>query len=320
MTRSRLLGPGVVCALLVLGAASMAVGVIEVPLSRLGDPEVRHVIWVSRFPRTIALVLVGAAMAVTGMIMQMLARNRFVEPTTIGTAESAGLGLLVMAVLAPGAPVGVKMLVGALFALAGTALFMLILSRLRLHDVLIVPLVGIVLGGVIAAGTTFVAYRLDLIQSLGAWLGGDFSGVLAGRYELLWIVAVLVALAWVLADRFTVAGLGSGIATSLGLRHRQLVATGLVVVSVVTAAVVVTVGAIPFVGLVVPNLVSLIRGDNMRSTVGWVAAAGAALVLACDVLGRVVRAPYEIPVATIMGVVGGVVFVGLILARTRRVA
>lgn len=320
MTRSTSVGIGVGVTLALLGVASMAVGVIDAPLSRISDPEVRRIILVSRLPRTIALVLVGAAMAVAGMILQMLARNRFVEPATVGTVESAGLGLLVVTLVAPSAPVAVKMGVGALFALGGTALFMLILKRLRLTDVLIVPLVGIVLGGVIAAGTTFVAYRLDLIQSLGAWMSGDFSGVMAGRYEMLWVVGVLVALAWFMADRFTVAGLGAEVATNLGLNHRRLVNTGLVVVSVVTAAVVVTVGAIPFVGLIVPNLISLLRGDNVRSTVGWVAATGAALVLACDVLGRLVRAPYEIPVGTIMGVVGGVVFVVLILTRTRRVA
>jgi iron complex transport system permease protein len=90
---------------------------------------------------------------------------------------------------------------------------------------------------------------------------------------------------------------------------------GLVVVSVVTACVVVTAGAIPFVGLIVPNVVRLIVGDNVRRSVWWVALAGAALTLLCDLAGRLVIAPYEVPVGTVMGVVGSALFLVILLRR-----
>ncbi|MCZ7480078.1 ABC transporter permease [Rhizobium rhizogenes] len=304
---------------LTLAIVSLFVGVSDVSLATLFAPETStdslRVLLVSRIPRTLALILAGSSMAIAGLIMQMLVRNRFVEPSTAGTTESAGLGLLVVTLLAPETPIFGKMLVAAVFALAGTALFLRILRQVPLRDVLLVPLIGIMLGGVISAITTFFAYRFDLLQSLGAWMTGDFSGVLRGRYELLWIGFVFAIAAYLAADRFTVAGMGRGFTTNLGLNYRRVMALGLTIVSLVSAVVVVTVGMIPFLGLIVPNVVSLMIGDNMRRSVPWVATLGAVFVLSCDIIGRTVRAPYEIPIGTVVGVIGSVLFLYLLLRK-----
>ena len=260
------------------------------------------------------------AIGVAGLLMQLLARNRFVEPSTAGTAESASLGLLAVMVLAPEAPIIVKMLVAAGFALAGTALFLAILRQVPLRSVLMVPLLGLMLGGVIEAATTFLAYRMDLLQSVNAWMAGDFSGVLEGRYELLWVAFALAVVAWFAADRFTVAAMGEDVATSLGLDHRRVLAMGLFIIAMVTATVVVTVGMVPFFGLVIPNLVAMAMGDHARRAIPWIAVLGGILLLACDLLGRVLRFPYEIPVGTIVGVVGAALFLALLLRRQARLA
>lgn len=305
-----------------LAATSLFIGVSDISLPALlsSAPEDRplQVLLVSRLPRTAALVLSGVAMSVAGLLMQMLARNRFVEPSTAGTVESASLGILCATVLAPGMPLLGKMLVAAAFALAGTAVFMRLLSAIPLRSVLVVPLVGIMLGGVIGSVTNFFAYRLDLLQTLGAWTLGDFSGVLRGRYELLWLAAGLTLLAYLAADRFTVAGLGRDFTTNLGLNYRRVMGLGLSIVAMVTAVVVVTAGAIPFLGLIVPNLVSAAMGDNARRSIPWIALAGAGLVLACDIVGRLIRFPYEIPVGSVFGVVGSAVFLWLLLGRRRQ--
>ncbi len=242
------------------------------------------------------MLLAGSSMAVAGLIMQMLSRNRFVEPGTAGTIESATLGLLLAALLAPGLPVLARMLVACCTALLGTLLFLVILRRTPMRSPLIVPLVGLMLGGVINAAATFLAYRFDFIQSLVAWTTGDFSSVMRGRYELLWISFVAAVIAYIAADRFTVAGLGEDFANNLGLDYQGILITGLVIVSIATAAVVVTVGAIPFVGLVVPNIISMVFGDNIRRAVPWTATLGAGFVLSCDIIGRSVTQPFEIPV------------------------
>ncbi|MDH2326027.1 ABC transporter permease [Cereibacter sp. SYSU M97828] len=301
-------------ATLAVAVLSLFVGVSDVtPLSILSNERAAQVFFASRLPRTLALVLAGTSMAVAGLVMQMIVRNRFVEPSTAGTTESAGLGLLVVTILAPGWPLMAKMAVAAVFALAGTALFLRILRMVPLRDVLLVPLVGIMLGGIIGAITTFFAYRFELLGSLNAWTMGDFSGVLRGRYELLWIGGLLAVLAYLAADRLTVAGMGRDFTVNLGMNYRAAVVLGLVIVALVSAVVLVSVGAIPFLGLVVPNMVSMVIGDNMRRSVPWVAITGAAFVLVCDIVGRTLRYPYEIPISMVLGVVGAAMFLALLL-------
>jgi len=311
-------------AIALLALISLLIGAGDVSLAALlslqeGD-RAAQILLISRIPRTLALILSGTAMAVAGMIMQMLTQNRFVEPSTAGTVESASLGLLVVTLIAPDLPVIGKMLVAAAFALAGTALFLHILRLAPLRSALTVPLVGIMLGGIVSAVTAFFAYRFDLMQSLNAWTTGDFSGVLRGRYELLWIAFALTILAYMAADRLTLAGMGRDFTTNLGLRYRAVVSFGLVVVSMVTATIVVTVGMLPFLGLIVPNVISMMVGDNMRRSLPWVAALGAGLVLTCDIVGRVVYYPYEVPIGTIMGIVGSALFLILLLKGRERLA
>lgn len=277
-----------------------------------------NLLWTSRVPRTLALLLAGSAMALSGMIMQMLARNRFAEPSTAGTVDSAMLGIVLVMVLAPGIPVMGKLAVGALAGLGGTLLFMLILKRIPMRDPLMVPLLGIMLGNVIGAVASFIAYRTDLLQSLGSMQSASFSAIIEGRYELMWIAAALTLVAFLAADRFTVAGLGDNLTTNLGLNYSRVVLLGLVIVALNTAIVVVHVGAIPFIGLVVPNLVAMLLGDNVRRTAPWVLVLGMLLVLVSDIIGRVINWPYEVPLGLVMSIVGATVFLTLLLRPHRK--
>lgn len=319
MTASRIKLLVAVLGILALAAISLFIGVSDVSLGALlsSAPEGRpmQVLLISRVPRTIALILAGVSLSIAGLIMQMLARNRFVEPSTAGTVDSAGFGILVATMLLPSMPVVGKMAVAAGFALLGTLLFMRLLRAIPARSTLVVPLVGIMLGGIIGSATDFIAYRFDLLQTIGNWMTGDFSGILRGRYELLWIAGALAGLAYFAADRLTVAGLGEAFTTNLGLNYRRVLAFGLTIVSMVTAVVVVIAGEIPFLGLIVPNLVSAVLGDNARRSIPWVALTGAGFVLGCDIIGRLIRFPYEIPIGTVFGVVGSAIFLWLLLRR-----
>ncbi|MDO5642962.1 MAG: ABC transporter permease [Paracoccus sp. (in: a-proteobacteria)] len=307
---------GAMAALILLGVISLFIGVGEVTLASLrAGGQAQLFMAASRVPRTLALILTGSSLAIAGLVLQIIVRNRFVEPSTIGTTESAGLGFLLVTLLAPGWPLMGKMLVAAGFAMAGTALFLRLLRAIPAREVLLVPLVGIMLAGVIGAATTFLAYRFDLLASMLAWNMGDFSGVLRGRYELLWLGLAATGFAWLIADRLTVAGMGQDFSTNLGLSYRSTVLAGLVIVAVIAAVCLVSTGQIPFLGLIVPNLVSMMIGDNMRSAVPWVAVLGALIVLACDILGRLIRYPYEIPISVTLGVIGSVVFLYLLLGK-----
>ncbi|MWN31459.1 ABC transporter permease [Gilliamella sp. Pra-s60] len=305
--------------LLIMTAISLFIGAGNVTLLELwSDSNMREIFFVSRVPRTVALLLAGSAMSVAGLIMQLLTQNRFVEPSLVGTTQSASLGLLIMMVLAPGASVMTKMTVASLFAMVGTMVFMAISRKIIFKSALMVPLIGVMLGAIISAATTFFAMYFDLLQSLAGWESGDFSAILQGRYELLWLVGGLTLLACWSADQFTVVGLGRDFSINVGLNYRRVMLTGLIVIALIGGIVVVVVGVLPFLGLIVPNIVSLLFGDNIRKTIPWVCLFGSGLVLICDIIGRIIRYPFEIPVSVILGVIGAIIFL-ILLSRKRYV-
>lgn len=294
--------------------ASLGIGVADLSA---GDADAGLLLAISRWPRTAAALLAGAGLALAGVVVQLTVQNRLVEPGLTGTPEAAMIGLLGITLVAPGASILMKMSAAAIAALVGTLGFLALARHVPRHDPVLLPLVGLVYGGILGAAALWGAWVTDLMQYLGTWTAGEFSGVLRGRYELLWIVAVLGLLLWFAADRITILGLGEAQARSLGLDYRQTLVLGLGIVSVTVAVVVVTVGALPFVGLVVPNIVSRLRGDNLRANLGLIALSGGGAVLAADVIGRLVRFPYEIPAGTVFAVAGAGIFLWLLHAPRR---
>ena len=294
-------------------AASLLVGVYDISSGEFGA----EMFWITRVPRTIALLLAGAAMATCGLVMQMLTQNRFVDATTSGTTEWAALGLLATAILAPQVSLVGRMVVSSVFAFVGAMAFMLILRRIVIRSTLVVPLIGIMLGAVVSAFTTFLAAQFNLLQMVSTWFLGSFTQVVRGRYEVLWIVAVVTLLVFLMADRITVAGLGKDIATSVGVRYEWTLVAATALVAIASGVTTVVVGFLPFLGLVVPNVVSMIRGDNVRGNLPWVCLGGVALVTVGDLIGRTVRIPFEVPVSLVLGIVGAVVFIAILLRQRR---
>ncbi|WP_146341027.1 ABC transporter permease [Nesterenkonia sp. NBAIMH1] len=273
---------------------------------------------ITRVPRTAALVLTGAAMAMCGVIMQLLTQNRFVEPSTMGTTEWAGLGLVLMMWLVPSATLFERMIGAVVMSFIGTMVFFAFLRRVSLKSSLIVPIIGIMLGAVVSSATTYLALMTDRLQTLAIWFQGSFTGVIQGRYELLWIVLGVTVLVFIVADQFTVAGLGRDMATNVGLNYGMVLFMGTSMVAVATGVTATVVGVLPFLGLVVPNMVALFRGDDLRTNLPWVVLVGICTVTVCDLIGRVIIAPFEIPVGMVLGLVGGAVFLGLLLRQRRK--
>lgn len=304
------LGVLIVAALLV---TSLLTGQYDV----FGADDGAAMFGITRLPRTIALVLAGAAMAVSGLVMQLLTQNRFVEPSTTGTTEWAGLGLLVVMAVAPTASILVKMIGAVIFSFLGTVVFFLFLRRVTLRSSLIVPIIGIMLGAVVSAISTFFALMTDMLQQLGIWFMGSFTAVYKGQYEVLWIVLLVLVAVYIFADRLTVVGLGEDVATNVGLNYNRMLLLGTGLIAIATGVVTVVVGSLPFLGLIVPNIVSMVRGDDLRSNVPWVCLLGIGIVTVCDLVGRVIIAPFEMPVSVILGVIGAIVFIIMIVRSTR---
>ncbi|UOO88994.1 iron chelate uptake ABC transporter family permease subunit [Vitreoscilla massiliensis] len=304
---------------LILAVVSIFIGVGNVSLAGLlaGRSEDWLLLANSRLPRLISIVIAGASLSICGLILQCLSRNRFVSPTTAGLEDSARFGVLLALILLPASTGWVQTSFAALTTFAGAMCFMAILNTLKHRDTVFVPLVGMMFGNIINSITVFFALQFDLLQNINAWLQGDFSSVLSGRYETLFISIPALILAYVYAQRFVLAGMGEDFAVNLGVNYKRTMALGLVLVAIVTAVVIVTVGSIPFLGLIVPNLVALYLGDNLKLTLPHTAVVGALLVLICDITGRMVLYPYEISVSLIMGIIGSVVFLSMLLKRYR---
>ncbi|WP_309122117.1 ABC transporter permease [Paenibacillus sp.] len=304
-------------ALIALSVVSLFVGVSDLtPMDLFTMSEKQaQIFFASRVPRLVSIVIAGMSMSIVGLIMQQLTRNKFVSPTTAGTDEAARLGVLVAILLFSGASTMAKILVAFAFALAGTYIFMKLLDRVKYKDAIFIPLVGLMFGSIIGSVTTFFAYKNDLIQNITAWMQGDFSLIIRGSYELLYLSVPVLIVAYAYANRFTVAGMGESFAVNLGLNYKRVVNIGLAIVALVSAVVLLTVGMIPFLGLIIPNLVTMYRGDHLRNSLTSTALFGAVFLLACDIFGRLIIFPYEIPIGLTVGVIGSAIFLYMLLRR-----
>ncbi|MCS4238059.1 iron complex transport system permease protein [Myroides gitamensis] len=305
--------------LIVLSFLSIFVGVKDISifdLHQLSKDELL-VIVVSRIPRTIAVLIAGVGMSISGLIVQQISLNKFVSPTTMGTLDACKMGILFSMILFPNGGIVFKTVLSFTIALAASIVFLRLASKIKVQNVIFIPLIGIVFGNILSAIATFFAFRYNLVQNMDGWMMGDFSSILKGNYEILYLGVLVVILCYLYANKFTIVGLGEDAATSLGLNPKRIMYLGLVFVSITSTVVVLTAGVIPFLGLIVPNIVSLIFGDNLRKTISYTALVGAIFLLVCDLLSRTIIAPYEVPIGLTVSIVGGVVFLYLILKKTK---
>ncbi|MFZ4875541.1 ABC transporter permease [Janthinobacterium sp. Mn2066] len=302
-----------------LCGASLLVGAKQLSWTQLlaGSGDAWLTLTASRLPRLAALVLTGVGLSVCGVILQQIVRNKFVEPATSGGLDAAKLGMLISLTLLTGVGVVGKMLFALTFCFAASVLYVAIIRRIRFKNTVLVPVVGLMYGSVLSAIAEFYAYRNNILQNMQGWLLGDFSRIVQGHYEIIYLILPIVALTYLYAQRFSVLGMGEGMATSLGLNYGATAALGLMLVAVTVSATVITVGAIPFVGLVVPNLVAMHYGENLRRSLPIVALCGAALLLACDIAGRLLIYPFEVPIGLTAGGAGGLLFLALLIWKNK---
>ncbi|NBI07681.1 ABC transporter permease [Senegalia massiliensis] len=304
-----------VALLLMLSVVSIFIGAKDISIKNIFNlsEENLNIIILSRLPRLISIIFAGVSMSIAGLIMQQITQNKFVSPTTAGTINFAKLGILFSLIFFTSASSLNKMLLAFLFSVGGTFLFMFILRHIKVKNTVFIPLIGMMLGGVIDSITTAIAYRFDLVQSIGTWLQGDFSMIIKGRYEMLYISIPLLIIAVIYANKFTLAGIGEDFSINLGLNYKFVVNLGITIVALISAIVIVTVGRIPFLGLIVPNIVSLIKGDNMKNSIGYTALIGANFLLISDIVGRVIIYPYEVSISLTVGVFGSIIFLYLLI-------
>lgn len=304
---------------IILTLISLLVGVLDLKVIDLirFDANAWHILWISRIPRTLAIILTASSLSIAGLIMQAISRNKFISPSTAGTTNAAVLGVLIgYLVMGQQTPV-LRTLFSFVFALSSTGIFMLILRKIKFKNVIYVPLIGMMYGAMISSIATFIAHRYNALQFLNTIGVGGFSNKAIGTYELLYLVIPAVVLAVLYATKFSIVGMGEDFAKNLGISYGIVMTVGLIIISIISSLTFVMVGTLPFVGLIVPNLVSYYYGDHMKKTIVDIALFGSAFVLLNDIISRLIVFPYEVSISFTMGVTGAIIFLIIIFRRMK---
>lgn len=185
---------------------------------------------------------------------------------------------------------------------------------------MMVPLVGMMFGNIVSSVGSYIALRYDLVQNANSWFQGNFSLVTSDNYQLIFLALPVFILIYLFAHYFTVMALGQEMATELGVSYRVIELVGILLVALGTTAVLLTVGSIPFIGIIVPNLISLKGGDNFQKMLLPTAIFGSVFTIVCDILARIVIAPYELPISVVVGILGSILFLFLLLRGERKLA
>ena len=305
--------------LIILSIISLFVGVTNISVNDILSFNIDkiQILLISRLPRLIAIIVAGVGLSISGLIMQQISKNKFVSPTTAATADFAKLGILFCIMIIPGATIMQKMIISFIFAGLGTILFMKMIKAIKIKNIIFIPLIGMMLGKIIGSITTFFAYKYDLVQNISSWMEGDMSLIMKGSYELLYLSVPMVIIAFLYANKFTIVGMGEDFAINLGVNYNFVVNVGLAIVSLICAVTIITVGNIPFLGLIIPNIVSLYSGDNLKKTLYHTALLGPIFLLACDILGRLIIFPFEMSISLTVGVIGSIIFLYMIIRGSK---
>jgi iron complex transport system permease protein len=326
--RRRILFVAALGALLVLCVLSLAIGTRTIPPGQViatlfghGAPDVDAVIWGGRFPRTLLAIVVGVSLGLAGAIMQAITRNPLGDPGLLGISAGAAFGIVVAV-----ATTGMAGLYGYIwFAFAGALVASAVVYLLGSVGRGGATPVKLALAGVaITALLTSLTSGISLIdpEALNRyrfWAAGSLAGQNLGVVlRVLPFVLAGVALALASASSLNGMALGDDVAKALGHRVGLVRLQGAVAVTLLTGAAVAVVGPVVFVGLVVPHVARAITGPDHRWLLPFSMVLAPVLMLAADIVGRVIARPGETEVGIIVAFIGAPFFIALV--RRRRLA
>ncbi|WP_062379817.1 FecCD family ABC transporter permease [Demequina pelophila] len=310
-----------VAASLAIGARAIDLGTVWQALTDLdpADPE-QLIVSTSRVSRTVIGALAGAALGVAGALMQSLTRNPFADPGLLGV--NAGASLAVVIALSTGIATGFAAQVPLAFVGAGLAAVLVYAIGARgaaAGTPVRLALAGVALTALISSVTYAILLVNDsTLDQYRQWVAGSLTGRrLEDVTALVPLVLVAIAAALVSSRQLEAVALGEDAARALGVRIGTVRVLVIVLVTLLAAAATAAAGPIVFVGLAVPHLARALVGASLPWLLAVSALGGAALVLACDVLGRVIAPPGEVGVGITTAFLGGIVFA--LMARRMKV-
>lgn len=304
---------GISISLLLFFCTSLFVGAMDLTLAGLlnGDASMIHTFLYSRFPRSISVIIASMSLALSGLIMQKISANKFVSPQTAITGDAIKFGVLLSLIF--GLNKDVRFILSIVIAFVTSILFFKIVNSFRRYDPITIPIFGIVCGGILSACTNLIALRFDFSQTLNSIFNQGFTSIFKGEYEILFLNLVLILIASIYFKQFMILGTGVDFATNLGISIKTISNLGLLIVSILSANVSLTVGSIPFVGLLIPNLVTVVFDDSSQGVVIDTLLLSSLYMLVCDVLARVIIYPYEVPIVLVSGILGSLLFIKILL-------
>ena len=321
--------------LIITGIASVSVGASNASLSGavadlVAGREVSHldriVLWDIRLPRLAMGVLVGAALAVSGVIMQGLFRNPLADPGIVGVSAGASLGAISAIILGAYLPATILAWAGnslvAIAAFLGGWASVLLLYRVSTRrgqtSVATMLLAGIALGSLSGAVSGVLIYMADdqQLRDLTFWGMGSLAGATwAKAATAAPIILVSVFVAQFLARALNGMAMGEAVAHHMGIPVQRSKNIAILAVAAATGAAVAVSGGIGFIGIVVPHLLRLATGPDHHRLLMNSALLGASLLLAADMISRMIVAPAELPIGIVTAILGAPVFLWILLRR-----
>lgn len=314
---------------LTIGSTNMSISEVIDGLFGTGTLSSSVKIWEHRMPRVLAAVIAGAGLGVAGCVMQNNLKNPLADPSTLGISSAAVFGAnLAIIVFGAGASSGHKTadfiinnpyavtLMAFIMAMI-TTMLILVLSKKRDFSPAAVVLAGVAIGSIFAAGTTILQYfSTDTALATAIfWSFGDLSKI---NWNELGIIAVVVSISsvffYMMRWNYNALANGDELAKSLGVNVDKLIWVGLMLTCLIAAVSVSFLGMISFIGLIAPQIMRRIVGDDHRFLIPASIAAGALILLVSDAVARTIMSPMILPVGAITSLLGGPMFL-YILSR-----
>ena len=307
---------GAIVISLLVGSVKMPPGVVFDALTgRDRESTLSRIILYSRLPRTCAAFLAGAALAVAGVIIQTVLNNPLASPSIIGVNSSAGFAVAFVCAFWPAAQRYTPFIAFA-GALAGVLLVMA-LSQSTVAARITVVLAGVAISNLFSAGIDAIITLVpDALNSVSDFRIGGFTGVTMSQLgPAAAIIAISLVTVFSLAHQLDILALGTDTAKSLGLAVGRMRVVFLVLAAALAGAAVSFCGLIGFVGLIVPHAMRRIVGEDNGNLLVASAMGGAFFVLICDLIARVLFAPFEIPVGIVLSFAGAPFFLWLLFKQ-----
>ncbi|MGW7169692.1 FecCD family ABC transporter permease [Streptomyces sp. NPDC054884] len=309
---------------------AISIGAVSVPLGDVwrivlrhlggggatGDPALDQIVWNFRTPRVVLAALVGAGLAVSGVVLQAVVANPLADPYVLGVSSGASLGAVLVITLTSGALGGLGVSSAAFVGAVGAVVLVFLLGQRggRLAPTRLV-LSGVAVGYLFLAATSYLQLQATPteLRTVMFWMLGSVAGAQWGQLTIVSIVVLTTTVALSLFGRQLNALLaGDESATALGVDVHRLRALLLVLASLLTGTVIAVAGGIGFVGLMIPHLVRLATGADHRRLLPRSALVGAIYLVVVDLLSRTVNRPNELPLGILTALFGAPFFLWLL--------